>query len=102
MGYFLPLSENALADFAITPEAQSITFTFSSIEINSTLLKDAPNKAQTLLRNRVSNLSKVTSNTKDLLIRVCFHNSWRTISEASSILRERNEANLKTNQSNIS
>lgn len=90
MGYFLPLSENALADFAITPEAQAITFTFTSIELNAALLKDVPNKAQMLVKNRISNITKVTSVMKDLLIRVYFHNSWKTISEASSILRERN------------
>lgn len=87
MGYFLPLSENALADFAITPEAQSITFNFTSIEINSTMLKDVPNKALNLVRNRISSMTKVTSSLKDLIIRVYFHNSWKVISEASSLLR---------------
>ena len=80
MGYFLPLSENALADFAITPEAQAITFNFTSIEINSTMLKDVPNKAQNLVRNKISNITKVTSSIKDLIIRVYFHNSWKVIS----------------------
>lgn len=80
MGYFLPVSENALADFAITPEAQSITFNFTSIEINSSLLKDAPHKAQNLVKNKISNLTKVTSSIKDLILRVYFHNSWKVIS----------------------
>jgi hypothetical protein len=31
MGYFLPLSENALTDFALTPDAQGLQINFSSV-----------------------------------------------------------------------
>lgn len=39
MGYYLPLSENALTDFALTPEAQALHLSFAAIQVNASLIK---------------------------------------------------------------
>lgn len=38
----------------------------------------------------------------EVVIRVKFHNGWKTVSESTGVLKEKGDIHMKTNYSNIS
>ena len=60
MGGFMPINENALSDFAMTPDAQGMLLQFNSIEFSPLLLKDAQSKCEKYAKSLYGNASKLS------------------------------------------
>lgn len=87
MGYYLPISENTLTDFSLTPESHSLKLNFSHVEVNTALLKEANTRAELIVKSKHSLLGKISSVMGEVVIRVKFHNGWKTVSESLGILK---------------
>ena len=89
MGEHLPTNENTLSDFAIIPAAQGLRLQMSHLSINSCLIREADIRCQQYGKHTFGSSLLTVSNSRKYRLRASFHNSWKTVSDCETVLKER-------------